>query len=656
MADTASLLLGLTSWVVSTTFIFVLCCLLFSRLKTDRFVSNLVGFVSLLLFAATAYFLVLGLMGVLTPGRLLAIGGVGLAIIILIPASRHELHKWPDQLHELGKIGTLWWADLPRWLRWFTAFILIASAARFTFLILALPPFVWDSLTYHLTNVAEWTQRGQITLYETSVNRIFTPANYETFALWFTVFLHHDVVVEAAGLPAYLLAIVSVYAIGRMLDFSRAASWLGALAYAMTPALLLAVTGTKNDPHMAAYFLAMLAIILLLTRPVEEGSRDGNVLGQLVLLLILACLAFGTKAYLIHLMPGLALIALLGGRQWFGLRSWAARFKEAVGDWREASHHYRTMLVILILLGLFVGFYWNSRNLALTGNPFYPYGVNIEGEKVFEDAGKTAHLDFSRLTENIESLIWKFGDKQTRISPDLTDTTGWGWFVYSLGLVALIIGLVFERSIRVLFAGFILALALIFMSTRPSPWNMRYILWFPAVFGIAFAAVMNRAGGDRSLPAVAIRLLYAFTLTLNFIAVVNYGKFDPSDIENMLDIPIMERGSAKLVTGMPKEYNAIHDLVPEDAVLGYNVNSNGFIYPLYRAGLTQRLAFIPVDPTDSCDTVARAMAARNVRYLFTAYTHTDYQVINLLEACGNRDSVIQELGSRLFVSKLGNED
>jgi hypothetical protein len=27
---------------------------------------------------------------------------------------------------------------------------------RFVFLIWALPPFVWDSLTYHLTNVAHW--------------------------------------------------------------------------------------------------------------------------------------------------------------------------------------------------------------------------------------------------------------------------------------------------------------------------------------------------------------------------------------------------------------------------------------------------------------------------------------------------------------------
>ncbi|GAG63594.1 unnamed protein product, partial [marine sediment metagenome] len=33
----------------------------------------------------------------------------------------------------------------------------------------------------------------------TSMTRIYTPANYETFALWFTVFLHNDVVVEMAG-------------------------------------------------------------------------------------------------------------------------------------------------------------------------------------------------------------------------------------------------------------------------------------------------------------------------------------------------------------------------------------------------------------------------------------------------------------------------
>lgn len=66
--------------------------------------------------------------------------------------------------------------------RWITILAVVFGVARFAFLMAALPPFIWDSRTYHLTNVAPWTQTGGIEVFETSVVGIYTPTNYELLA------------------------------------------------------------------------------------------------------------------------------------------------------------------------------------------------------------------------------------------------------------------------------------------------------------------------------------------------------------------------------------------------------------------------------------------------------------------------------------------
>ncbi len=250
--------------------------------------------------------LLAGLAGLLKPGPLAAVGALGLAGLVLWRRSRRALFVWRADLSAFALQSLRWWRALPGWLRWLTGTAAVVSVIRFAFLIWVLPPFTWDSLTYHLTNVAQWTQSGLIAPFETPVDRIWSPANYEVFAAWFTVFLHHDVVVEAAGLPAYLLACLAVYAIGRTLGLKPAGSLIAALGYASTPALLLATTATKNDPIMAALYLMMLALGLdLAVRPGAEPRRNRP--GQVVLLAGAWLLALGTKA--VHPAPDTGLAA-----------------------------------------------------------------------------------------------------------------------------------------------------------------------------------------------------------------------------------------------------------------------------------------------------------------------------------------------------------
>jgi hypothetical protein len=645
------MIFGLLSWLISSIFILLLTCFLFRIFRTGSTGLDFAVFIFLSIFLTTLYMLLAGLIGLLAPLPLLVLSLIGLLVLLTIPGLRVVSLGFITDSRSFLRQLKAWWRTLPRWLQWFSALAIALSAVRFAVLIFTFPPFVWDALTYHLTNVAEWTQRARITLFDTSMTRIYTPANYETFTLWFTVFLHHDVVVEAAGLPAYVLAAASVYAIGRGIGISPASSWFGALTYASMPALLLATTGTKNDPHMAAYYLLLMALLVNLVR---RNSRHGEPrsLGAILLLLVVLLYAFGTKAYIIHIAPGFLLLGLLRQDGHFGYKRWWGALIEAFQEAKRSTKPQILVLSCILIAAVFLGGYWNIRNWVLKGNPFYPYGVQIESQMVLSGAEREAELSFDRFLENSRDLLFeKFGDKHARIVPDLDSTTGWGWFVYGLGIAALFLAVFRSGPVRILALSFLVSLAVIFFSIRPSPWNMRYVIWFPAIFSLAFAWVMENLDQQQKIPFGGIRVLAILAMALNFTAMLNYGRIPPDRFQAMYDLPLLERDAASLRLNMPGEYENTLKIVPRDAVLGYNVHSNGFIYPLYRADLSQRLVYIPISTTGTCYDVAQAMRERGTRYLFVAPEHTSDDVIGFLNMCGETETALRERSRNLYVLK-----
>jgi hypothetical protein len=447
-------------------------------------------------------------------------------------------------------------------------------------------------------------------------------------------------VVELAGLPAYFLSILSVYAIGRMLSFSRPASWVAGLAFASTPALLIASTGTKNDPHMAAYYLAGLALLLHLRRS-EISQEVENALGVMTILALVLFLAFGTKAYILHLFPGWLFIAFLGvdGSVSQGWRSWGSHMKKGILQFHDWKNSARLILVMLLMVGAVLGMYWNVRNWLLTGNPFFPYGVAVETEQVFEGAGKTIPLSFSRLIENLRSLVDKFGDRSAMIMPDLPETTGWGWIAYGLGLPALVWSVLRKKSMRLLSAAFAISFIFLYMSTRPSPWNMRYATWFPGILTLAVAALWDW------IPPVAKSLqrvmmgLFVFSLGMNLLITMNYGRIPIGQFKRMLELPTAERDAARLRITVPAEYQSALDLVPADEILGYFVHQNGFIYPLYRSNYSQRLAFIPLQEFDGCAALRQKMVHMETTWLFL--WRADPSSEDLVNECVQADILVE---------------
>ena len=644
---------GLVFWGVSFLFTAALALLLTRQLRTGRPALDAVMLGFLWIFVVTFDLFAHGLAGVLSRNALVVTSGIGLGAILLIPGVRSKLRG------ALVELGTWWphlrraWSDLPGWLRVLTVVALALGSFRFVFLVWALPPFVWDSLTYHLTNVAHWIQSGRIEVFDAPVLRIYSQANYEVFATWFAVFSHHDGWVELSGLPSYAIAGLAVYATARRLRLTRTASWLATLGTWSTPAFVLAATGTKNDPMLAAVFLCILAVTVDIAADFAEAA-DRPAYPRVLALILMTLYGLGTKPYLLHLLPGPLVAGVVLGGVRPSLTAVSRLPTRLLHEARAQRLPANLTVLGLLVAALVLGSYWYVRNEVLQGNPFYPYGVNVAGSVLEPPEGPTFRLDLANLWANLQLTGGKFGDKQGRITPDLPGTTGWGWVGYGLGIPALLWAVLRRPDFRALTLGFCLSGLTLLLSSPTSPWNMRYMIWFPALLCLALGAVQDGLQRSSRTTRNALAVLFAGCLALNFSSTVNYNLVKAADLKSMLERPFWDRQAAYLRVHVPLEYENALLRVPPEAILGYNVHQNGFIYPLFRADFSQRLAYIRILPSESCGDIARSLRAAGTRYLVGAPEHTDDSILALLHGCGEEGTILRELGVGLYVLPQGS--
>lgn len=258
-------------------------------------------------------------------------------------------------------------------------------------------------------------------------------------------------------------------------------------------------------------------------------------------------------------------------------------------------------------------------------------------------------LNLDRAQANFASLVEKFGDHKAPVRPDLVDVTRWGWFVYGLGLPVAAWALLRERSSWGLIFGFGSSLGLIFRSIRPSPWNLRYILWFPALFGLLFALWFDRFPDRSRWLRWGFAGLFTAALGLNVSTTLNYNRVSPQQFGEALAASVWQRSSAAYGLTVPEHYADALEIVPREAVLGYNVHGNGFICPVYRADFSQRLAHIPFRPETSCREIADRMRDAGTRYLFVGPEHTEDHTLARANECSEAGEHILERSQGLYV-------
>lgn len=493
------------------------------RIRTPDEPVNVLLFLLLRLLLLSLTVLAAGLSGNLTPRGLGVAGAVLLAFLLI--RGEHRTLKLPSR-PEMG-IGTALLAAL-------IGFRMLAQVWLFA-------PYSSDALSYHLPKVAEWVRAGAFTR-EMGVDLCASlPAGFELIETWWVLFLHHDVLIEMAGVEFAVLAFFSVRALALQLGLSSRPAYLAGALYILTPLFSIQATSCLNDAPVAALVLSLAALV------------TARVPFTLILLPI--GLVAGIKATGCFTFPGWLLLMLL---------------RRPLPPLKPASPGLALSAGVAAIA---VGSYWYLRNLLWYGNPLHPVGVTdpIFGQILVQTGPSLSSLG-SNLAGLVDSLLYDRNRSLTTVS---LETAGWGGLAFSCGAVALIGEMRKDRNLRQAAAAFGVALVCVLLMVLHDPWYARFVMFFPAILCIAAARL-----AETVRPVAVLVVLGAMVA---FAAGLLPGDVRAEQMSTLMRQPWRERSSAELYEGPP----------PGDPV-GVHIKGRMRLYFLYAPDLSRRVVYFRI--------------------------------------------------------------
>jgi hypothetical protein len=210
------------------------------------------------------------------------------------------------------------------------------------------PPNNADSLLYHMTRVAHWTQNHNLNHYATAYDhQLFMPIWAETAILHLRILFGSDQLSNLVQWFSFLGCILLGWAVARLMGFPRRARMASAVFIATIPLGLLESTSTQND-LVVAYWLSCLVFLIL------YGRRSGYNWVTTGMIGVVTGLGLLTKVtFYVYALPAWAGIIYL----WFLTCSKKQVFAQ-VG------------FSIILVIGVNSGFW--ARNVETYGNPIGP--------------------------------------------------------------------------------------------------------------------------------------------------------------------------------------------------------------------------------------------------------------------------------------------
>ncbi len=447
------IILGVSALVLFTVFGAAASSLLRRKILPDAD-PDLALLVQLVLFTALQMLAILatGLVGLLSALPLTLIAAAGLGAMAMARALPRPQWRWERPATQRD---------------WILAGAAAALALSLVVKVFVLTPYWGDALYYHLPNVAEWVRAKRLVFGFMPDVRIWFPMGFELVETWWVVFLGRDTLIEAAGVQMLLIAAMAVRVIARAHDLDAR---LAAVVFAFTPAIVLHATSCGNDLASAAMILSAYALV---------ATRAPRALQLLPLLM-----GAGIKPTAIFATSGVLVYALGAG---------------------PAARLDRRLAAVLLSAGLALGGFWYARNLVLKGHPLYP----VYGSEAVTGIRPDPLENFDTLRRTLEDMPRRMTDRYY-FNIHGQNATGWGWFVLPWGVPLALIAVRSDPRFRSLAIAFTVGWFATIAMSPMNEMNLRFAVWFPALFALAAA----RKPGRIVLVAAIAASLVNFAATL----------------------------------------------------------------------------------------------------------------------------------------------
>lgn len=344
----------------------------------------------------------------------------------------------------------------------------------------------FDAVVYHLPWAATVLQERAIGFFSTPVPWVnLYPKNGELWSLWYLLIVRDGRLVDFSQIFFWVLAGLALGSLSRKFKLSRVGSIIAVVSFLTVPLVATELRSNYIDLGVAALVIAAVNFLA-----VKNFGRQHWLLLAATLGLLLG---FKSTAIL--------WVAILCAAAWL----WHRRSLGAV--WLPA-------LALILALGGF----WYARNWLIFGSPIYPAKITFGPLTIIPGALSLSQI---LVPQNIDAywqqsyglqLWWNL----THHGLFLFDVNhgGFGrlWLPILLPLTLFFVWrLITGRNYRRLA---VIALLILLAVVTPANFWLRYILWLPAVSGLALGWLSDRRFYGRQLAVLAVILIAWFNITL----------------------------------------------------------------------------------------------------------------------------------------------
>lgn len=366
--------------------------------------------------------------------------------------------------------------------------LILAAYGFIIFLGSIIPPYAWDSITYHLPTAFHWIKAQKIFLVQPLCATSFFPMNGSLLMIWLYLGTNNISILNLTQIPFAFLMAFGAFNLARKLNIQAAAIVIPVTL--LTPVVMLLCSVAYVDIIFSCFIIMALNFII------------GYFKNPSPSLFLLSCAALGLSSGIkpggFWLFPALAIFC-----------------------YHRRKYLTAKLLFSGILLVIAGGGFWYIRNFALTGNPVFPYTIKFLAATLFKG------IETLNTASPYEQ--WFVTNRWEWVSYPLTEKIR-GEFTYSiengfgmqfvLGIISVCYAIYLSLKNKdnlALFVFLIFPLSIIFWfltSTCPVP---RYIIFLCPIAAISIAYVHGHleAWQKHALNAlIAVSLSFSFITTL----------------------------------------------------------------------------------------------------------------------------------------------